>query len=107
MIENFEKSKGLLLGGSEVCSSLTDINKFENHNSSIYVKVLGYEKLIYPLGISENNYKRGSTVNVLLISDDTKQHYCCIKEIRKLLYLQKSKHDHTRYVCFRCLNTLT
>ena len=53
-----------------------DINKFENHNSSISVNKFGYEKAVYPLRISEHTYKRESTVNLLLISDDTKQHYC-------------------------------
>ena len=67
---------------------LNDINKFENRNSSISVNIFGYDKLIYPLRISEHNYKRESTVNLLLISDDTKQHYCWIKYIGKLLSLQ-------------------
>ena len=49
--------------------------------------------------------KRESTVNLLIISDDTKQHYCWIKYISKLLSLQTSKHGHVRHVCFRCLNT--
>ena len=40
---------------------------FENHNSSITVNVFGYENLVYPLRISENNYKCESTVNALLI----------------------------------------
>ena len=51
--------------------NLSDINKFENHNSSISVKVFDYENLVYPLRISKHNYKRESTVNLLLISDDT------------------------------------
>ena len=80
--------------------NLIDINKFENHNSSISVNVFGYEKLVYPLRISEHNYTRESTLNILLISDDTKQHYCWIKDISKLLSLQTSNH-----VCFRYLNT--
>ena len=50
---------------------LSDINKFENHNSSISINVFGYEKLVYHLRISKHNYKRESTVNLLLISDDT------------------------------------
>ena len=85
--------------------NLSDINKFENHNSSISVNVFVYEKLIYPLKISEHNYKRESTFNLLLISDDTKQHYCWIKDISKLLFLQTSKHGHVRHVCCRFLNT--
>ena len=82
------------------------ISKFENHNSSISVNVFSYEKLVYPLRISKHNYKHESTDNLLLISDDTKQHYCWIKDISKLLSLQTSKDGHVRHVCFRCLNTL-
>ena len=69
------------------------------------VNVFGYEKLVYPLRISKRNYKRESTVNLLLISDDTKQHYCWIKDKNKLLSLQTSKVAHVRHVCFRYLNT--
>ena len=67
---------------------------------------MGYENLVYSLRISKHNYKRESTVNLLLISDDTKQYHFWIKDISKLLYLQTSKHGHVRHVCFRCLNTL-
>ena len=84
---------------------MSDINKFEKHNSSISVNIFGYEKAVYPLRISKHNYKRESTVNLVLISDDTKQHYCCIKDISKLLSLQSSKDGHVRHVCFRRLNT--
>ena len=42
---------------------------------------------------------------LLLISDDTKQHYCCIKDISKLSSLQTSRDGHVRHVCFRCLDT--
>ena len=84
---------------------MSDINKFENHNSSIYVNEFGYETLVYPLKISKHNYKRESADNRLLISDDTKQHYCWIKAISKLLPMQTSKDGHVGHVCFRCLNT--
>ena len=83
--------------GSEIPVNLSDMNKFENHNSSISVNVFGYENLAYPLRIS--------TVNLLLISDDTNQHYCWIKDISKLLSLQTLEHGHFRHVCFRCRNT--
>ena len=82
-----------------------DINIFENNNSSISVNVFGNEKLVYSLRISEHNYKREITVNILLIKDDTKQHYCWLKDISKLLSLQTSKHGYVRRVCFICLNT--
>ena len=79
-----EASMTLNWEGLKFPVNLSDINKFENHNSSISVNVFGYEKLVNPLRISKHNYKRESTVNLLLISDDTKQHYCWIKDISKL-----------------------
>ena len=101
-----EKSEILNWDGLKFPVNLSDIYKFENHNSSISVNVFGYEKLFYPLRISMHIYKRESTVNLLLISGDEKQHYCWIKDISKLLSLQTSKHGHVRHVCFRCLYTL-
>ena len=67
-----ETSNALNWEGPKYPIKLSDINKFENHNSSISVNVFGYENLVYPLKISKHNYKRESTVNLLLISDDTK-----------------------------------
>ena len=96
-----ETSKVLYWEGLKFPVNLNDINKFENHNSSISVDVFDYENLIYPLRISQHNYKRESIVNILLISDDTKQHYCWIKVIGKLLSLQTPKDGHVRHVCFR------
>ena len=93
-----ETSKTLNWEGQKFLVNFSDINKFENHNSSISVNVFGYEKLVYPLRISKHNYKHKSTVNLLLISDDTKQHYCWIKDISILLSLQTLKHGHVRHV---------
>ena len=100
-----EKSQVLNWEGLKFPVGLTDINKVEKHNSSISVNVFGYEKQVYPLRISEHNYKRESIANFLLISDDTNQHYCWIKDIGKLLSLQTSKDGNVRHMCFRCLNT--
>ena len=105
MIKPSRKIRGSQLGWSEISSQFEWYKKFENHYSSISVNVFGYEKTVYPLRISKYNYKRESTVNLLLISDDTTQHYCWIKGISKLLSLQTSKDGHVRHVCFRCLNT--
>ena len=100
-----EKSEIFNWDGLKFPVNLNDINNFENYNSSIAVNVIGYEILVYPLRISNHNYKRERTVNLLLISDDTKQHYCWITDISKLLSLQTSKHGNVRHVCFRCLHT--
>ena len=89
-----ETSKALNSEGLKFPFNLCDINKLGNHNSSISVNVFGYKKLVYLLRISKHNHKSESTVNLLLTSDATKQLYCWIKDISKLLSLQTSKHDH-------------
>ena len=71
-----DTSKVLNWEGLKFSVHLSNINKFENHNFSISVNVFGYENLVYPLRIRKHNYKRESTANLLLISDDTIQHYC-------------------------------
>ena len=73
--------------------------------SHVYSFVFSYSKRINQFFIAKHNYKRESTVNLLLISGDTKQHYCWIKDISKLLSLQISKDGHVKHVCFRCLST--
>ena len=93
-----EQSEVLNWDGLKFQVNLSDINKFETHNSSISVNVFGYQNLVYLLRISKHNYKRESTVNLLLISDDTKQDNCWVKDIGKLLSLQTSKHGHVRHV---------
>ena len=52
-----------------------------------------------------HNYKCESTVNLLLLSDDAKQHYCWMKDISKLLSLQTYKIVMLAMCVFRCLNT--
>ena len=52
-----EKSEVLNWDGLKFPVNLSDINKFENHNSSISVNVFGYEKAVYALRISKHNYK--------------------------------------------------
>ena len=99
-----ETSMVFISEGLKFPVNLSNINIFLNHNFSISVNVFGYENMVYPLRISKHNYKRECTVNILLISDNTKQHYCWIKDISKVLSLQTQKHDHVRHVCSRCLN---
>ena len=51
-----EKSEVLNWEGLKFIVNLSDINKFEKHNSSISVNVFSYENMIYPLRISKHNY---------------------------------------------------
>ena len=58
-----ETSKVLNWKGLKLPVKLSDINKFEKHNSSISVNVCGYEKAVYSLRIS----KQTINARVLLI----------------------------------------
>jgi len=72
----------------------------------ISVNLFGYEKgYVYPLRISSKHRER--VADLLLISDDEKQHYCLIKSLSRLLASQVSKTKWKRYYCRRCLNSYT
>src|SRR5271169_20717 len=84
--------------------SLNDIDKVERHNVGISVNVYGYEGEVYPLRVSEvyHNVCESKNVDLLLIANDSTQHYCLIKSLSKLLRSQTG--DNTLHFCRRCLN---
>ena len=81
---------------------LTQINRFEKLNE-VNVNVYGYEKEVYPLRVSKTNYSHH--VNLLLISEGEKKHYCLIKSMSRLLSKQTSTNQHKKFYCPRCLNS--
>ena len=81
---------------------LNQIAIFEKFNPSISINVFGFDKTIYPLRISKT--KRTQIVNLLLISDGEKQHYCLIKSLSRLLSSQLTNHDGSIVFCLNCLN---
>ena len=84
---------------------LKDVSRFEKLNS-ISVNVYGYEKdIVYPLKVSNSPPSGALYVNLLLISQGEKKHYCLIKSMSRLLSKQTSTHDHKKYYCPRCLNS--
>ena len=80
---------------------LKEISRFETLNE-VNVNVFGFECEVYPLRISNGNHKK--CVNLLLIDEDEKKHYCVIKDMSRLLSSQKSKNEHKKFFCLRCLN---
>ena len=81
------------------------IDRFEKQNASICINVFGYEKSIYPLRISK--YEHENVINLLLISDGERQHYCLINNMSRLLSAQTSKKKVEHLFCLRCLNYFT
>ena len=75
---------------------------FEKFNPSISINVFGFEGDVYPLRLSKS--KSEQTINLLLISDGEKQHYCLIKSLSRLLSSQLTNHDHAKSFCLNCLN---
>ncbi|XP_033761654.1 uncharacterized protein LOC117343421 [Pecten maximus] len=83
--------------------SMVDIPKFETQNQ-ISINVLGYEKGLFPVHVTKNRYEKH--VDLLMISDQKKSHYCWIKNVDRLLSDQhtcKNRYFH----CIYCLQGFT
>ena len=71
------------------------VSKFEKQND-ISFKVFGYEDGYYPLYISRDQKERH--VNLLLLEEKGKHHYCLIKNLNGMLHSQ-TKHNRQQYFC--------
>ena len=97
-----KKEDSLNMTGIVYPVQLNAIDKFERQNPTISTNVFGYEESVCPLRVSKCEDRE--VVNLLLISDDEKRHYCLIKSMSRLLSSQTSKRNGVQYYCMRCLN---
>ena len=76
---------------------LDKISKFEKLNS-ININVFGYDEKynIFPLQISKNNYEKN--FDLLLITNENKNHYCWIKTFNGLVSKQYSKNNNFFFI---------
>ncbi|KAL9967825.1 hypothetical protein ACROYT_G026122 [Oculina patagonica] len=80
--------------------TIKQINKIEKKNS-IRINVFGYEnKQPYPIYISKETFE--DHMELLLITNETKQHYVLIKDFNKFMYNQ-TKHKERKHFCMHCL----
>ena len=100
--------KGFNLQGISFPMTLKDIPKFERLNN-VLISVYGYQEgkedqegFVYHLKVSKEVNK--CHVDLLLISNDDSNHYCCIMDFGKLVGSQYSSHNHKTYFCRFCLN---
>ena len=100
-----KKENSLNMTGIAYPVQLNALDKFERQNPTISINVFGYAESIYPLRLSKCEGRE--VVNLLLISDEEKQHYCLIKNMSRLLSSQSSTDEHTLHYCPRCLNHFT
>ena len=97
-----KKEDSLNMTGIAYPVQLNALDKFERQNPTISINVFGHEESVCPLRVSKCDDRE--VVNLLLISDDEKRHYCLIKSMSRLLSSQTSKRNGVQYYCMRCLN---
>ena len=98
-----DQSERLDWSGLKFPVKLDHIVIFEKFNPSISINVFGFEdRVVYPLRLSKSESEQ--TINLLLISDGEKQHYCLIKSLSRLLSSQVSGHKESNSFCLNCLN---
>ena len=100
--ELIEQEKRLNWSGLNFPVDLKQIKIFEKNNPDISINVFGYEGEVYPLKISK--IKKRSNIDLLLISDEVKQHYCLIKNLSRFISSKLTKHLGTVEICRSCLN---
>ena len=97
-----KKEDSLNMTAIEYPVSVKAIDTFERQNPTISINVFGHEEYVYPLRVSK--YEDREAVNLLLIFDEERKHYCLIKNMSRLLTAQTSKRNGAQYYCIRCLN---
>ena len=97
-----EQSKSFNWEGLKFPVGLKEIKIFEKNNSSIAINVFGFEDEVYPLKISKE--KRINNIDLLLISDEKKQHYCLINNLSRLIRSSLTNHNGPVEICRSCLN---
>ena len=98
-----DHTEKLNFAGIKFPVKLNEIHKFEKLNQ-ISVSVFGYEKEVYPLRQTQCQF--ATHVNLLLLDNGTKQHYCLIKNLNRFLSHTK-KQKTTTYFCQYCLQGFT
>ena len=94
-------SQNLNWDGIDFPVSIKQIDKFERQNNYA-INVFGYEESkVYPLRFSK---KDSQVVDLLLITADSRNHYCWIKNKSRFFSGQISKHGHARFLSDRCIN---
>ena len=105
-----DQSERLVWSGLKFPVKLDQIVVFEQLNPQISINVFGFESVVYPLRLSKRKSEQRErseneqTINLLLISDEAKQHYCLIKSLSRLLSSQVSGHQESNVFCLNCLN---
>ncbi|KAK3754327.1 hypothetical protein QZH41_017838 [Actinostola sp. cb2023] len=92
----------LNMAGIDYPVKIDQVKKFERQNPTISVSVFGYEENeLFPLYVTKD--KKELHVNLLLYSQDTRRHYCLIRDLDRLLS-SITRHDGRMYHCNYCMH---
>lgn len=105
-VSHYDSYEGELnMNNIEFPMKISQLNKFERQNSNVSINVIGYEDdELFPVYISKE--KKENHVNLLLISNHERQHYCYIKNLSRLLN-GLSRHHGISFHCTYCLHGFT
>ena len=77
-----------------------NFSKIEMKNN-ICISVFGYEdKLVFPIYVSDQKFE--DSMDMLLLNDDDKSHYVCIKDFNRFMF-HKTKNKSKKWFCKSCL----
>ncbi|KAK3735533.1 hypothetical protein QZH41_005010 [Actinostola sp. cb2023] len=92
----------LNMAGIDYPVKIDQVKKFERQNPTTSVSVFGFEEQeLFPLYITKD--KKELHVNLLLYSQDTRRHYCLIRDLDRLLSII-TRHEHRMYHCNYCMH---
>ncbi|PFX20964.1 hypothetical protein AWC38_SpisGene14564 [Stylophora pistillata] len=98
-----EQAEKLKWDGIRFPMEVKDIHRFEKLNPEIRVNVYMYNNRLNPLRVSSITHAV-NVVDLLLITEGDKKHYCLIKNLSRLVSSSLSKNEHKKFICRRCLN---
>ena len=90
------------MAGVSYPTPIQDVRKVENQND-LSINVFGYdpEDGVYPLYITKEI--KYSHVNLLLIRNEEKSHYCLIRNFSRLMS-HRTNNQHKHHFCYNCLH---
>ncbi|XP_022800883.1 uncharacterized protein LOC111338630 [Stylophora pistillata] len=94
-----EQAKKLEWGGITFPMEVKSIRRFETLNPGLAVNVYANEGGLKPLRVSNVDGK--TWINLLLLSEGEKKHYCLIKNLSRLI---SNGDTNKKFICMRCLN---
>ena len=99
------QSEKLDWSGLSFPTTLREIDAFEKKNE-LAIFVFGFDgDFVFPLRRSKQRDQR--VIDLLLLTEENKTHYCWIKNLNRLLNSQVTNHKENKEYCRNCLNHFT